>query len=185
MKRIRLIFISLFLIQILIPVSMIIQKEIILNKGEIVKFQVQPVDPYDAFRGKYLSLGIVENRLYSPERDFRAGQKVKVILNIDAEGFARPAGIDPLSPGDTVYLDCTIDYVTDEYITFKFPFDRYYINEDYSRRGEELYSRYSRGNKEDAYISVRVQKGKAVLENMFLAGIEINQFIKNEIESNP
>lgn len=182
MKNMKIFFLVLFAIQLAIPLSMIIRKELVLNRGEIVKFQVLPVDPYDAFRGKYLSIGIVENRIYTAGETFRQGQKVNVLISVDSEGFGRPTGISTKDAGEVIYVKCIIDYIEEDYATVNYPFDRYYINEDYSQLGESLYNKYSRGNRDDAYVTVRIKNGNAVLEDMYLSGIEINRFIRNELD---
>ena len=181
MKKTGLIFIIVFIFQLAVPLWMIIEKEGILQQGQLVKFQIEPVDPYDAFRGKYLSIGIIENSVYTNTNDFLNDQTIYALIEIDTEGFAYFDEISLTLPENRLYIKCRIDYIKDNYITLVLPFDRYYINEEYSQMGEDLYNKYSRGNREDAYITVRIKKGKAVLENMYLSGIEINQFIKDEI----
>jgi uncharacterized membrane-anchored protein len=183
MSRLKLVFILLFLIQIAVPLTMILEKESVLNKGETVYFQVQPVDPYDAFRGKYLSIGIMENRVDIDTLDYKDGQDIFARLSVDSDGFGKPVGLSTEPYLNELYVKCKIDYVDDNAVTLIFPFDRYYINEEYSQSGEELYNQFSNGEKEDAYISVRIRKGKAVLEEMYLSGIEINEFIKAELQN--
>jgi len=182
MRRLKLIFVIMFTIQLIVPLSMIIEKEVVLNKGETIKFQVRPIDPYDAFRGKYLSIGIVENRVITNTENYREGQDVYASIVVDSDGFGKPAAINTEPYENEQYIKCKIDYVSEDSVVLNFPFDRFYINEEYSELGEELYSQYSSGEKEDAYISVRISRGKSVLEKMFLSGIEINDFIKQELQ---
>jgi len=182
MKYRKIIFILLFVIQLFVPLSMIIQKEIILDKGVIVKFQVEPVDPYDAFRGKYLNIGVVENKYDIENNDFSENQDIYVLLEIDDDGFAQLDQISIHPFRNDLYIKCAIDFIGEEYIHIEFPFDRFYLNEKYSQAGEDLFQKYSRGTREDAYITVKINNGKAVLENMYIQGIEINQFIEIEMD---
>ena len=182
MSKIKILFIIVFLAQLSIPLSMIIQKEMVLTKGELVKFQVEPVDPHDAFRGKYLNIGVVEDLVYTETDLLKENQTVYGIVYKDSMGFSYFHDITINEPDDGIYIKCSIDYVSSEYVTLTLPFDRYYINEEYNQLGEDLYNRYSRGDKKDAYITVRIKKGKAVLENMYLADIEINKFIEMELK---
>ena len=52
------IFVTVAFLQLLIPIQMITSRERILDKGTLYKFRTRPVDPYDAFRGKYVALSI-------------------------------------------------------------------------------------------------------------------------------
>ena len=54
----------------------------VLKNGEEVKIKVAPIDPYDAFRGRYVSLWY-DNDLSYEQRQGKYG-----ILEIDEEGFA-------------------------------------------------------------------------------------------------
>lgn len=181
MNKIKIALLILFAVQLAVPLSMIWRKEGILEKGEVVKFQVRPVDPYDPFRGKYLSIGLTDDQVYTETKGLTEDQTVYVLLSADISGFAdlRELSEDPYE--GELYLKCTINDVMDNYVTINPPFDRYYINEAYSELGEELYNRFSRGDREDAYVTVRISRGEAVLEDMYLAGKEINRLIEEEL----
>ena len=47
-------FLGVSFIQIITPLSMIIKRESVLKNGGQFKFKTAPVDPYDAFRGRYV-----------------------------------------------------------------------------------------------------------------------------------
>ena len=47
-------FALMILAQLSFPLKMIIEREIILHKGETFLFKIEPIDPYDAFRGRYV-----------------------------------------------------------------------------------------------------------------------------------
>lgn len=182
MNKIRIALIALFVIQLAVPLSMIWQKEQILAKGEVVKFQVRPVDPYDAFRGKYLSIGLVDNEIYTAGDDYSEGQTVYVLLNKEMDGFVTLWDISVEPFHGELYMKCTVDDAYEDYVLIDPPFNRYYLNEDYSQMGEDLYNRFSSGDREDAYVTVRISRGRAVLEEMYLAGVEINRLIEEELE---
>ncbi len=181
MKKIGLVFIIMFIFQLAVPLSMIIRREIILQKGETVKFQIQPVDPFDPFRGKYLNIRVISNRVNTDTDEYSIDQTVFAHIDIDSEGFGSFTGISSSPPDNSLSIKCKISSFGDNLVLLNLPFNRYYINEKYSKLGEELYLKYSRGVRDDAYITVRINGGKAVLENMFLNGIEINKFIEEEL----
>ncbi len=51
-------FFCVALLQIYTPVSMIIARESTLKEGVLFRFKTAPVDPYDAFRGRYVALRV-------------------------------------------------------------------------------------------------------------------------------
>ena len=48
-------FIVVAVVQIAAPASMILRRERALDRGERFLFRTAPVDPYDAFRGRYVA----------------------------------------------------------------------------------------------------------------------------------
>ena len=73
-------------------------------------------------------------------------------------------------------MKCLIDNVLPDYLVFRSPFDRFYLNEDYSALAEELF----RGD--NSWVSVRLRKGEAALEDLYLDGEEIYDRIDRERE---
>ena len=57
------------------------------------------------------------------------------------------------------------------------PFDRYYMNEDAAPEAERAYLEHSNVRQRDAYITVRVWKGYAVLDGLFIADQRIEEFL--------
>ena len=51
-------FILLCLVQTAVPLSMIARREFTLRNGRVYKFKTAPVDPYDAFRGRFVALAV-------------------------------------------------------------------------------------------------------------------------------
>jgi hypothetical protein len=99
MNRIRPVILLLlglvFLAQWLVPVSMILGRERVLEKGTEVKFRVVPVDPYDPFRGRYVRINVqpmIDERIEWPQ-DLKRGDEAFVLLEPDAEGFARSTAV--------------------------------------------------------------------------------------------
>ena len=67
--------------------STIYKRESVLHHGRVFKFQTAPVDPVDAFRGRYVALSFqAEHR--SRERSLSAGTPLWAVLTEDDNGFA-------------------------------------------------------------------------------------------------
>ena len=140
------------IIQLLVPGYMIWDRYNVLRTGEEVKIKVEPYDPYDAFRGRYVSFNIDENLDYE-QRQGKYG-----ILKIDEEGFAILDRVTKEKPEGELYL------VSESENYFHFPLDRYYMEETLAPLAEEKLS------EKDAYITVRIKGNKSVISGLYLDG---------------
>jgi uncharacterized membrane-anchored protein len=174
-------FLGLALIQLLVPGSMIVKREIVLKEGAVFKFKVAPVDPYDAFRGRYVALRAEENSVaVSPEVKVSYGQAVYVPLAVDGEGFARLAGISLVRPLGQAYLRAKVSSRRyDNKVYLKLPIDRYYMEEWAAPQAENIYRQHaSVADRKDSYIVVRIKDGLAVVENLYVGGLKIEEAVK-------
>lgn len=60
-KILFILFITVVIAQLFIPVKIILNKEDILKTGTAFKFKTAPIDPTDPFRGEYIILNFDEN----------------------------------------------------------------------------------------------------------------------------
>jgi len=139
------------------PLSIIWKYENTLRHGTQFKLRTKPVDPYDAFRGRYVSLAFEDDwveRIQSGENadaDERGGARssgsdfLYVRLATGADGFAKPvaASRTRLAGDDVVTVERWYRN-SDRNTQWKgwrvsFPFDRYYLPEDIAPAAEELY----------------------------------------------
>ncbi len=176
-------FFCLALIQIAVPVSMIIRREITLRHGLQFRFRTAPVDPYDAFRGRYIALRIENNKFPIAEEgvELIRNQKVYAYIKEDDKGFAKIVSVSVERPDGDVYLQTRVRYmVNDKEVSLNFPFDRYYIDEKLAPVAESAYFRHSQRNSHDAYITVRVKSGFGVLEELYIGDKPVLEFIKEK-----
>lgn len=172
-------FICAVVIQIITPVSMIVKREIILRSGEQFKFKTRPVDPFDAFRGRYVALSVEAANLPRPKGAvFQHGQKVYASIAVDEQGFAKFSDAVPSRPKSGPYILAKVRYPSGSILTLELPFDRYYMEEKSAPRAEKIYREYSSRDKQDAYILVRVKNGAAVVEGLYVGGRRIEEAVK-------
>ena len=57
-----LLFVLVAVIQLAVAGRAIVISELTLRSGEVYRFRIQPVDPVDAFRGRYVAVRMAENR---------------------------------------------------------------------------------------------------------------------------
>ena len=166
------------LAQLAVPASMILKRERTLAHGQAFKFRTAPVDPYDAFRGRFVALGFDRNSVVAPPgHDFARGQTVHVRLEEDADGFAKLAEILRDRPDGAPYLTTKILYVGGDQVHLRLPFDRFYMDEDAAPAAEQAYWKYAAASNRNAYVQVRIEKGFAVLEDLCVDGTPIREYL--------
>lgn len=172
------------------PAYLIATHENILTTGEVYRFKPQPVDPYDAFRGKYIVLSYEQNSLQYPDAmntfDFNSRAYLKV--ETDAQGFAKITDAYTTAPDFSNYIEVQINYTDSNVVYFNLPFTRYYMNEDYALAAEKAYNdMVGLQNREDstsvaAYVDVRIKDGVGIIEELYLKGKPIMEYLK-ELET--
>ena len=174
-------FVGLVCLQIVLPVSMIIKRESTLKNGIAFRFKTAPVDPYDAFRGRYVALRVEVNKVSKPEGvDLKYGQKVFAQLVVDENGLAKVSGISLEKPKNPAYMAATVTYPTGNDVTINLPIDRYYMEEKAAPRAEQVYREHSRRDKQDAYITVRVMDGFAVIDGLYVGDRRIEDLVRQK-----
>ena len=155
--------IALIIIQLFVPISRIVNKYNILKTGTEFKFRVNPVDPYDAFRGRYVSL--------NAPQELRDKGKYGVIA-IDTDGFANIISISDEKPASGHYVTS----INRKW--FSLPIDRYYMDEKFAPKAERLTQRRAPGA--EAYVTARVKNGNLVVSGLYIDGAAIEDIIMNE-----
>ena len=172
-------FICLSFAQVITPLSMILRREYVLKHGEQFKFKVAPVDPYDAFRGRYVALRFEEDYvLCAKEAKLNEGQEVYALINIDNQAFAKFSGLAISRPAGSAYIKTRLRYVSGDKAYLELPIDRYYMEEKSAPLAEKIYRQHTQSGKEDAYVVIRIQDGFAVIESLYVAGKRIEELVR-------
>ncbi len=164
--------ILLFIAQIAVPVSMISERETILEQGREFRFVTRPIDPTDYMRGKYVRLfmptepAIIRDTTQIPEELF-------AWLSTGRDGFARVDSLTANEPKDGDYLRVRMEYKRGNMVNFAFPFDRFYMEETKAPAAEDLYMKLP--DSVTSFVKVRVLNGEAVIENVFVGGRPVGQ----------
>ena len=173
-------FVCLAVAQLAVPFSMIGQREITLQNGRAFKFRTAPVDPYDAFRGRYVALSLEQARSVSVTNaaDFEHGQRVFALIETNDQGFARIARVSPDRPAVGDYVKTRVGYSWNGNLNLDLPFDRYYMNETRAPQAERAYRRFSSGTNRNSYVTVRISSGFAVIEELYVDDTPITRWVK-------
>ncbi|OHD66890.1 MAG: hypothetical protein A2176_12575 [Spirochaetes bacterium RBG_13_51_14] len=184
------IFIIIVAVQLSVPIYLIANREYVLKTGHAFHFRTEPVDPYDAFRGRYVYLDFaIENDINEAVKkeyggkvwealDSDRARTMYVSLKKDARGFAIVATIGEIPPGYADYIK--VDVKRNEYsdrVLVDIPFNRFYMDEFDAPKAEHAYNTVNRDQKMEAYAVVYVKKGETVLYDLMLDNMPIREYL--------
>ena len=152
-------------IQLAVPLRMIFFSENALSSGRLYKFKCAPVDPFDPFRGKFVSLKFEAENYKSYDYKLETKREYYALLKENQSGFAEITNIVEAEPADGDYFKVKILKKSGDKILLEFPFNRYYIEESKAKAAEKVY----RAQNEIAVAHVYISGGTTVLKKIMLA----------------
>jgi uncharacterized membrane-anchored protein len=176
-------FVSVAIAQLAVAGSAIVKSELALRTGEAFRFRIQPVDPVDAFRGRYVAIRFASERAPAAnDLDVRSGETVYVPLEVDADGYAALGQAVVDRPRGESYLRLRAGVVTPDddgnrWVWVALPFRRYYMDEDNAPEAERAVRAGRRRGQREASISVRVRNGVGVIEELYIDDVPIHQWL--------
>jgi uncharacterized membrane-anchored protein len=178
MKYWRLIvFVLVACVQLAVPASLIWKREQTLGRGSVWKFRTAPVDPVDVFRGRYVALQFeIETQEVSPPPNAGYSDKVFITLKANAEGFA---GIDQLFASRPAGDDFIEAHLSGK--TVVLPFDKYWVTERDAPAAEAAYRNLSRRGNQNAFVTVRVFRGDAAIEQLYLDNLPLAEYLRSKL----
>lgn len=173
-------FILMALIQLYIPAKMIFDREDILHSGTEYKFKTAAIDPYDPFRGKYITLDFEADRIrVENQENWKLGESAYVIFRNDSTGFTQIADVLKEKPEDGVdYLKAKVEYVSYNELFIHFPFDRFYMEESKAYEAELALAEFQADSSGTAYALVSIKEGDAVLKDVYIDGVSIKEVVE-------
>jgi uncharacterized membrane-anchored protein len=170
--------------QLGVVARMITTQETILREGVAYRFRTAPVDPYDAFRGRYVAIALEPSVAPRPDglTHLKRGDEVFVLLGTDTTGYAEILGASVERPQTGDYLRVTTSWVQNhEQMGVRYPMDRYYLPEDEAPRAEQLYREHSRRGRQDAHVVLKIRSGEAVAEDLVIGDRSIRDWLKEDV----
>lgn len=183
MRKTMVMFILLAVAQVALVLGMIASHEMLLRQGKQIKLRTAPVDPYDPFRGRFVTLDFDiarDIKIATREDNFMEGKQIYLLLREDDQGLAQRAGWSFQRPVNQDYIKATVRYMYNQNASVTLPCDRYYLDEDLAPKAEKVYRDYSRRDTREAYVTARIQDGRMALEELFIAGVPIKEFVRRE-----
>ncbi len=183
MRSLRLmLWLLLALVQLAVPAWMIVGEERVLREGRQIKLQTRPVDPADVFRGRYVALGFAVEQV--PRELVRAahldhGDVPYLELREGANGFGEIVALHKEKPDAELVLKTTITFLSAETVGVQLPFDRYYMDENAAPEAEAAY-RARASDPAESWVLVRILGGRAVIEELYIGGKPVREFLRLE-----
>lgn len=187
-------FIIVVIAQLFVPIQMINSQEDTLTTGKILKFKTAPIDPYDAFRGKFIYLNFKDDRIAVTDETRKSKYNDDIYITFrDSAGYALPLTASLTEPNSTTeYIKAKVNYVDGRailkfnpsfnnrdrlYVYIDYPFDRFYMNEDKAPEAEKVYNNGNVNLKNNVYAEVAIKNGVGVVKDVFVDGIPIKDYV--------
>ncbi len=177
-------FVAAVVAQWFVPMQMIYHQEDIVASGKVFKFKTAPVDPYDAFRGKYIYLNYDQTTVSVPNlKKYNSNDDIFVLLK-DSAGYALVTSISKTQPKSGDYVKAKIGWVDQlsprKLISIEYPFNRFYMNEYKAKPAETVYAESNRNPNTTTYALIAVKEGEAVVKDVLINEISIKILAKKE-----
>lgn len=185
-KILLILFVLVSVGQLYLTGQVIFQKEGVIEQGKEFRFKTAPVDPVDPFRGRYITLSFEAIAFKSKEKlSLEYDQKVYVLLEKDSLGFAKIKEIRADAPTDTQdYVQANVRTIYEEdeemEIRVSYPFDRFFMDEFKAPEAEKAYFDAQWDEQQEAYASVYVLNGEAVLYDVVVNGKSVRRVLEGE-----
>jgi uncharacterized membrane-anchored protein len=173
-----LIFGAVALGQLAVPAAMVWHREETLKHGRIWKFRTAPVDPVDVIRGRYIALRF-DAEEFAATAKFEAGNNsVSAVLKQDADGFAEIDRLttDPIETDDAVPVESVWWYGGKQQV--RFPFNKFWVAEANAAAAERAYVENNRRDNQNAYVTVRVRRGDAALDQLYIDNQPLSDYLR-------
>lgn len=177
-KRRLFLLITVAIVQLSVLSFMVWQWETTLTNGQSFSWITEPIDPYDAFRGRYIDLGFKETTGPAAAGEtFRPGQTVYAHLGQDAAGMTFIEQVSRQRPPNEAYVNAKIRYHnhTTNKVYLDLPFRRYYLPENLAPMAEDLYRKHAKGQ---GVAVIRLKNGYGVIETIYLNNRPLQEYLQ-------
>ena len=171
-------FIAAAVLQIAVPLYMAWHWEDILNTGQQFLWQTAPVDPYDAFKGRFIELRFKETS--GPVTDpvnLPAGQTVYAVVAVNAAGNAYIKEVSARKPAADTYLKVKAYTDDQNNAHVVLPFSRFYLPEDIAPAAETVYREQAGKN---GVAAIRIKDGYGVVEQLYIGDKTLREFLQQD-----
>jgi len=163
------------------PVFTIIKSELALNSGAEYKFLVRPADPYDPFRGRYVTL-MFENSTAKAFAVLKYNEMADGVLSVDNDGFSYVSELHrhkAVKSNDTVVsVRITGKTLKNAETRFEYLNNKLFMNEKIA----PAVDRAMRAYKGKIYVKASMKNGDMILKGLYFDGVEASEYVKKEVK---
>lgn len=186
MKSNKLLYILLVIVviaQLWIPAKMILDQQKTIDEGFTHQFRIEPIDPNDPFRGKYLIINYEDDSFEVDTSEiWEQKQPVYLTFTIDSLGFSVIKEVLKEKPDSiTNYLSTKINWISNyetKELHINYPFKRYYLNEVKAPKAESIYVESTNDSTSLCWATVIIKEGNAVLIDVLIDSVSILELVK-------
>jgi predicted thioesterase len=183
-----LVFAAVALAQLGTPVFMIAQREKVLRRGEEFRFRAAPVDPYDAFRGRFVRVNVASNRIAAADAAaYARGERIHVTVTNDADGWAHFAAASRRRPEGHAWIRTRVEWVDGRHVAFDTTMHRFYMEETEAPAAETAVRDITRrdATNRTAAIVARIRDGLAVMTDLEIDGRPVREVLREARSAAP
>ena len=190
-KTLLILFSLVAAIQLAVLIKMIWDSERVITTGTAYLFELQPVDPNDPFRGKYMTLRFEQSDFKTDTCQVNTGyQDAFVLIKKGNDGFAKILSIELQQPTTTqdyfkasVYCNAIYgkqqkdkpNQISHYSYVIEYPFERYFMNEKTIAIAEERVRVAMRDSTQQVYGEVMIKDGQSRLTSVQIDGVPIDE----------
>ncbi|HEY0653046.1 MAG TPA: GDYXXLXY domain-containing protein [Chryseosolibacter sp.] len=176
-------FVLMVAAQWFVPLSMVVESESLRTEGALFRFETQPIDPTDPFRGKYITLRYAASTFETTStlwHDTDVDTEIYLTVANDSAGFAKVTSASRTKPTGTehYFKARLVNHYSGKLVTH-FPFERFYLEESKAKDAENVYNENNRDEqKSRAYAEVYIKDGKTYLHDVKIDGESLVDIVR-------
>ena len=170
-----------FALQWAVPLMQVVRGEGILREGVALRLELQPVDPFDVLRGRYLALAFPEEeKEHTLPPGVQGGDTIYVVLEAGKDGLAHITRLSHSVQDGAFAYTIPDGYKAGDTIRINIPLTRYYLPEEDAVKIDELFRfRNNESPHSNATLGVRIKDGQIVAESLWLDGQPYRDWLRN------
>ena len=170
-----------FALQWAVPLIQVVRGEGILREGVALRLELQPVDPLDVLRGRYLALAFPEEeKEHTLPPGVQGGDTIYVVLEAGKDGLAHITRLSHSAQDGAFAYTIPDGYKAGDSIRINIPLTRYYLPEGDAVKIDELFRfRNNESPHGNATLGVRIKDGQIVAESLWLDGQPYRDWLRN------
>lgn len=158
-----------------------------ISKGTEIKFQCRIYDPYDLIKGRYIQLSFEqETQSVSKFKNYDAEKKnlrrrETTIYCIVKEDDGEIIELRTTRPQGGLFFTALLDRYNDNWIYLTFPFNKYYMQENYAPIAESIIREKGRDDNTFATVSID-RRGNTRIVRMEIGGELLEDLVTEDGE---